>query len=57
MIFAEATGFYFLGNGKDSGSEEESFFFSAFLKNLGSEKSPKISEVNPDLLNTFFFFF
>ena len=42
MIFAEATGFNFLGKGKDSGSEEESFFFSIFLKVLGSkELSPK----------------
>ena len=50
MIFAEATGFNFLGKGKDSGSEEESFFFSIFLKVLGSkELSPKISELNPDL--------
>ena len=51
MIFAEATGFNFLGKGKDSGSEEESFFFSIFLKVLGSESKlpPKISELNPDL--------
>ena len=49
MIFAEATGFNFLGKGKDSGSEEESFFFSIFESSLLKELSPKISELNPDL--------
>ena len=49
MIFAEATGFNFLGKSFGS-SELGSFFFSAFLKVLGSkELSPKISELNPDL--------